>query len=365
MAKAAFDRVAMIALAIVSATALSNTAMAQSTDTRRIEELEKENAGLRARLRRLEAQSENTNLRAKIEKLEARRNTAPPRVEASAPSAPRLFESSAPDRTLILADMNVKAPPAIAPRLYTWTGVYVGVEGGYGWGKQDLNAVFLGDPNVPFPFPDVAVQSGRQKGWLLGGFAGAQQQWGSWVFGIEADFDAADIKNSAVASATNAFFIGGVPGIRCGANNTECLTRTVASDSKIDGLGSLRAKVGFAPVPNLLIYGTGGLGFGHVKNSFTVTDSTELGPNQVPVAPVVSVLTGGTSMLGWAAGAGVDWKWSADAGSAWVFGVEYLHYDFGTQTITVSNNAGSSSAFHTNVSADAIKGRISYLFSIH
>ena len=51
MAKAAFDRVAMIALAIVSATALSNTAMAQSTDTRRIEELEQENAGLRGEWR--------------------------------------------------------------------------------------------------------------------------------------------------------------------------------------------------------------------------------------------------------------------------------------------------------------------------
>jgi len=70
-------------------------------------------------------------------------------------------------------------------------------------------------------------------------------------------------------------------------------------------------------------------------------------------------------MLGWAAGAGIDWKWPVDAGSAWVFGVEYLHYDFGTQTITVSNNAGASSAVHTTVSADAVKGRVSYLFSIH
>jgi outer membrane immunogenic protein len=143
------------------------------------------------------------------------------------------------------------------------------------------------------------------------------------------------------------------------------LTQTVAGTFKIDALGSLRGKVGFVPVPNLSIYGTGGLGFAHVKSGFTVTESGQV-PVGVPAIPtVVSVLTGGTSMLGWAAGAGFDWKWPADAGSAWVFGVEYLHYDFGTQTITVTNNARLSAAFNTTMSVDAIKGRISYLFSIH
>jgi outer membrane immunogenic protein len=171
--------------------------------------------------------------------------------------------------------------------------------------------------------------------------------------------------SSGLASATTALFIGGVAGVACGNNNTECHTQTVSGIAKIDELGSLRARVGFVPAPNLLIYGTGGLGFAHAKNDFTFTYSTQLGPNQPTVPSIVSTSAGGTSMLGWAAGAGIDWKWVTDAGSAFVFGVEYLHYDFGTQTVTVSNNAGASSAFHTSVSADTVKGRISYLFSIH
>jgi hypothetical protein len=70
-------------------------------------------------------------------------------------------------------------------------------------------------------------------------------------------------------------------------------------------------------------------------------------------------------MFGWAAGGGVDWKIPLDSGSAFVFGVEYLHYGFPEQTITLSNNAGSSFAFKAKERIDTVKGRISYLFSIH
>jgi outer membrane immunogenic protein len=366
MEKSSLNRIALVAFAALAVTT-ADRAYAESSDTRRIEELEKENAAMRARLRRLEAQSENTSLRAKIDKLQARRSAAP--READVPAPATRLEASAPDRTLILADMPVKAPPVIAPWPSDWSGVYVGFEGGYGWGKQDLNVVFPGIAAIAgvVQFPDVAYQSSSQKGWLLGGVAGVQKQWGSWVFGIEADFDAAAIKNSALATsaAPTMFFLGGVGPPACGANSTLCFTQTVSGASKIDELGSLRGKAGFVPTPNLLIYGTGGLGVAHVKNDFTFTYSTQVGPAQAPDAPIVAVSAGGTSILGWAAGAGVDWKLPADAGSAWVFGIEYLHYDFGSQTITVSNNAGASSAFHTSVSADTVKARLSYLFNIH
>jgi hypothetical protein len=46
-------------------------------------------------------------------------------------------------------------------------------------------------------------------------------------------------------------------------------------------------------------------------------------------------------------------------------GVEYLHYGFPEQTITFSNNAGGSFTFKAKEHVDAVKGRLSYLFSIH
>ncbi len=70
-------------------------------------------------------------------------------------------------------------------------------------------------------------------------------------------------------------------------------------------------------------------------------------------------------MFGWALGGGVDWKLQLDAGSALVFGVEYLHYGFPEQTINLSDNAGGTFAFRAKESVDTVKGRISYLFSIH
>jgi hypothetical protein len=71
-------------------------------------------------------------------------------------------------------------------------------------------------------------------------------------------------------------------------------------------------------------------------------------------------------MLGWAAGAGVDWKFPIDPGSAFVFGVEYLHYEFPQHTITLTDNfIFDTAVFNTKERIDTVKGRISYLFSIH
>lgn len=70
-------------------------------------------------------------------------------------------------------------------------------------------------------------------------------------------------------------------------------------------------------------------------------------------------------MFGWALGGGIDWKLPLNAGAALVFGVEYLHYGFPEQTITLSDNAGGTFSFRANESDDTFKGRISYLFSIH
>src|ERR1039458_5948368 len=42
------------------------------------------------------------------------------------------------------ADMPVKAPAPIVAPLYNWTGPYIGIAGGYGWGHSDQT-----DPGIP------------------------------------------------------------------------------------------------------------------------------------------------------------------------------------------------------------------------
>jgi outer membrane immunogenic protein len=315
----------------------------------------------------------------------------------------------------LAADLPRKAPPP-APIPYTdWSGVYVGLGGGYGWGHQNNALVIPGQPVtvvdqegspplysgvLPVPVapdfaqqtatffaPDVAVPSPHQHGWLFGGFAGVQKQWGSWVLGLEGDFYGANIKGSGASSATSVFDVvfaefPGNPGSAIDCPKCLSLTHSVSIESKIDMLGSLRGKVGFVLAPDWMVYGTGGLAFAHVKDTIFDTQSAHLAPISVSSKFPVNVFltsggavisngifssfgaSGGTSMLGWAAGAGVDWKFWHDAGSAWVFGVEYLHYGFGTNTVTFQTSNGNSLAMSFNQSVDTIKGRISYLFSI-
>jgi outer membrane immunogenic protein len=156
----------------------------------------------------------------------------------------------------------VVAPPPVS----SWSGIYVGLEGGYGWGKQSTDAISPGDQFSPVIingsgtstlqppllfFPDVAVPSINQKGWLFGGFFGAQKQWGNWVLGIEGDIDGANIKESVTSNATSfssnrVTFAGGGGGfgIPCVSGPCFTLNHNVSIDSKIDVLASLRGKVG-------------------------------------------------------------------------------------------------------------------------
>jgi outer membrane immunogenic protein len=293
------------------------------------------------------------------------------------------------------ADINkpvYRPPPPPAPPLQDWSGIYVGLEGGYGWGKQNTDTVSPGDQfspvfnlngtifllATPLFFPDVAVPSIKQNGWLAGGFFGAQKQWGSWVLGIEGDIDGANIKGSGTSNATSAsanslsFSNGG--GFLCFA---PCFTfnHNLSIDSKIDALASLRGKFGWSFAPDWLIYGTGGAAFAHVENTVVSTESattaamlTGLCSNSFNTCTIPNFslnASDSTTIFGWAAGGGIDWKLQLDAGSALVFGVEYLHYGFPDQTITLSDNAGGIFAFRAKENIDAVKGRISYLFSIH
>jgi outer membrane immunogenic protein len=300
--------------------------------------------------------------------------------------------------TASAADIAVKAPIPAPPPVSDWSGIYVGVEGGYGWGKQSTDAISRGGPFAatmtvagdtlplapPFFFPDVAIPSIKQKGWLAGGFFGAQKQWANWVLGIEGDIDAADINgfrtsNASLSSPEAIRFSDGTNGVNVICSPaTPCFTlgQNLSISSKVDALASLRGKVGWSFSPNWLIYGTGGAALAHVENTVVSTNSATVPPTGIlgqlcaggftcTLPPGGSLNTSGGSILfGYAVGGGIDWKLPLDAGSALVFGVEYLHYGFPQQTITLTDNAGGSRSFRASQNVDAVKGRISYLFSI-
>ncbi len=86
-----------------------------------------------------------------------------------------------------------KAP--IADPAYDWSGFYIGANAGYGWarnGHQDLtgNGSYWNDKS------DVMNQTVDPRGAVYGGQVGYNWQAANWVFGLEGQFNGADIKRT-------------------------------------------------------------------------------------------------------------------------------------------------------------------------
>ncbi len=172
-----------------------------------------------------------------------------------------------------------KAPIYVAP--FSWSGVYVGINGGYAWTKSDWSSAATSGSTDP-------------KGWLLGGTLGYNWQTGVWVWGLEGDIDWTNIKGSTTSGT-------GV----CGG--TGCETRN-------HWLATTRGRLGYA-FDRWLPFITGGAAFGDVKMS----------PN--------TGLSETKTKVGWTVGAGLEYAflggWSAKA--------EYLYVDLGKSTCSAAS----------------------------
>jgi outer membrane immunogenic protein len=149
------------------------------------------------------------------------------------------------------ADLPIyrKAPAAAAPE-YDWSGFYVGVAGGYGFGNHDLN-----NANGPATTFGPATANYSSQGGLGGGEIGYNWQSGHIVLGVETDFFGAAI-NGNDSAAVGAGTFSGV---------------TAVDQDNLRWTGTLRARGGIA-VDRLLLFFTGGWAYGDIDH--TSTDPT-------------------------------------------------------------------------------------------
>lgn len=201
------------------------------------------------------------------------------------------------------ADIARRQPMPMAPAYYApynWTGFYVGINGGGGWGSSEWSSLV------------GSTGSFDVSGGLVGGTIGYNWQLGQWVFGHEGDIDWSDIRGSTSS------------GVCAG---TSCETRN-------NWLGTGRARIGYA-FDRFLPYVTGGVAFGDVKASVAGFGSTT------------------DTNAGWTLGGGIE---AAIAGP-WTAKVEYLYVDLGNTSCSgclLSTNVD----FHTNI----VRGGINYRF---
>ncbi len=191
------------------------------------------------------------------------------------------------------ADLAVKAPPAPLPvaAVYNWTGLYIGVNGGYGWGRQDpLDLISTRFDRASF---DI-------RGGMVGGTAGAQIQQGAIVLGVEGDIDWANISGSGT-------IVPAVAGVPAGI--------TLNATTKTDAIGTARMRVGVA-MNTVLLYSTAGAAFLHETASGTSIAGVPCG-----TAGVLTSCADSHWRPGLAAGLGAEWAFMP----SWSLKGEYLY----------------------------------------
>ncbi len=208
------------------------------------------------------------------------------------------------------ADLGV-GPYRAAPVLglipiFTWTGCYLGGEGGGGFGRKSA-----GDPtaeNFAASEGEVLVHT---SGFLAGGQVGCDWQFApNWLIGIEGAAAWADIKGSSVDAFVQPH-----------------TTTTGALDARTDFLADVTARVGWV-WDRWLVYAKGGVAWDHDKYGFVgqqACGGSGVTVCQIPIVPTPFDFTGKETRIGWTAGAGIEWAFWGN----WSARIEYDFYDFG------------------------------------
>jgi outer membrane immunogenic protein len=202
------------------------------------------------------------------------------------------------------ADLLVKAPPPPPP--WSWTGFYVGLQGGAGWGTEERGFIEFCNPGGSCPIinavPGTERSSFTLNGLHGGGTAGFNWQKGPIVFGVEGDISGSDINGTGDCSTS----FGDAAG---------CHT-------KLDWFATLTGRLGFT-VDHALIYIKGGGAWGHFNHDVV---STAAGCGAPGLSCSSSI---GDNRSGFTVGTGIEYaiwhNWSAK--------VEYDYIDFGTKNL--------------------------------
>ena len=175
-------------------------------------------------------------------------------------------------------------PPAVYSRPFSWSGLYVGAQVGYGWGNTGASSGPLTGFDQSYGYDT--------NGWVGGVHAGYNWQFQNLVYGIETDIEASSISGSGVGSLGF-------------AHNTE-----------LNWTGSTRGRLGIA-YDRTLFYATAGWAYGDVRIDKGFASYSDV-------------------RNGWTAGAGIEHAIS----DRMTMRLEYRYTDLGSTSF--SSNAANS-----------------------
>lgn len=222
----------------------------------------------------------------------------------------------------LAADMPVKAVsvPVVAP--FSWTGIYVGVQGAGAWGRS--NETFFNAPNT-------AAFQGTQNydisGGAFGGVLGLNYQMGSIVLGVEGELNWANINGSS-----------GV--INVGPPNLGDTYNT-----RVNSYGTVKGRIGYA-WDRSLVYVNGGGAWGRVRHEYNAANN----------GGAANSFSATNNETGWTLGAGFEYAFAPN----WSARLEYNYVRLGTGAIQYSAVAANRSEWNDRFSV--VKVGLNYKF---
>jgi outer membrane immunogenic protein len=228
------------------------------------------------------------------------------------------------------AEPTPPPPPPPPPPIFSWTGLYAGVQVGYAWDHDSVSAFFPGPILSPFPVFGVVSFSDSPQGVIGGAHIGYNLQWNQWVLGVEGTVDGTSVSKN-VFDPFN--FV------------TDNLVSTVQ--------GSIRVRAGIA-FDRVLLYGTGGAAFAGIENTY----STGL-PIFVPGFFGTERIS--RTRSGWTAGGGLEYAVTNN----WSIRAEYRYSDFGhfvDYPFTVLLSPFGTLTFQHHLTENQVQFGISYKF---
>ncbi|MGO8800215.1 MAG: outer membrane beta-barrel protein [Roseiarcus sp.] len=241
----------------------------------------------------------------------------------------------------LAADLDATPPepsPPLAPGGPRWDGLTIGVNGGGLWSPgQSESQAWYPETITPAGIPNSFTFS--SYGGMVGAQAGFNKQWGSFVFGGVADYD----------------YVGGATAKQSGSGTYLGVGYNFAESQQLLSLGTIRARVGFTPIDDTLIYATAGVAFGQTQAASSLSFAS--GP----------VYAGSHTdyTVGVAAGGGVEYA----LGPQWSVGAEFLYYDLGDSHVVGTPNYIAPAGFASPESDStfafrgyALRLSVNYLF---
>jgi len=222
--------------------------------------------------------------------------------------------------------------PVLAPPVASWTGWYIGGQGGGGDGVGNHSIIVDGTGFLNAPFGPTKISGGH-----YGGVVGYDWQFApNWVVGVNTEFNGSDLKG--------VFDNGDLGGDYYG--------------SEVKWFGSTRAKLGFVlpTYSQFMIYGHVGVAYAniHAENGDTIF---------VGSTPFLNCANncgiGSTTKVGYTVGAGASWMIPS---TRFVLSGEYGYYDFGNARIDTISARGDPHIFDVKTHFNIGRAVLSYKF---